>query len=125
MYHMNCWASIGAFEIWIQNTSQQVSFIYWTYIQYVRSLICKQLKILDNIFLFPSAQHIKKKNFVDELRKAVNPQYYKSTISEGAVVACIKMCKASTYVKSAESSNVLFTLVKSVVLDLKVSMLPM
>lgn len=76
--------------------------------------------LLTIISLSCSPQHHKKKNFVDELRKAVNPQYYRPTLSEGAVVACIRMCKASTYVKSAESSNVLFTLVKSVVLDLKV-----
>ena len=71
-----------------------------------------------------SQQHLKKKQFVDELRRAVNPSTYKQsqTLSEGAVVACVRMCKASTYIKTADSSNVLFTLVKSVVLDLKVYM---
>jgi len=67
-----------------------------------------------------SAQHVKKKQFVDELRKAVNPQNYKLALMEGAVTACVRMCKAFTYVKSTESSSVLLTLVKSVVLDLKV-----
>ncbi|KAF6025161.1 Nf1 [Bugula neritina] len=66
-----------------------------------------------------SAQHVKKKQFVDELRKAVNPQNYKLALMEGAVTACVRMCKAFTYVKSTESSSVLLTLVKSVVLDLK------
>lgn len=69
-----------------------------------------------------SAHHLKKKQFVDDLRKAVNPSSYKQSqvLSEGAVVSCVKMCKASTFIKTADSNNVLFTLVKSVVLDLKV-----
>ena len=57
---------------------------------------------------------------MDELRKAVNPQNNKPALIEGAVTACVRMCKAFTYVKSTESSSVLLTLVKSVVLDLKV-----
>jgi len=44
----------------------------------------------------------------------VNPQNYKLAL------ICVRMCKAFTYVKSTESSSVLLTLVKSVVLDLKV-----
>lgn len=79
--------------------------------------------LFDSIILhwcYFSAQHLKKKNFVDELRKAVNPQNNKTVLMEGAVTACVRMCKAFTYVKSTESSNVLLTLVKSVVLDLKV-----
>lgn len=67
-----------------------------------------------------SAHHAKKKQFVDELRKAVNPQNNKIALMEGGVTACVRMCKAFTYVKSTESSSVLLTLVKSVVLDLKV-----
>lgn len=67
-----------------------------------------------------SAHHAKKKQFVDDLRKAVNPQNNKLALMEGGVTACVKMCKAFTYVKSTESSSVLLTLVKSVVLDLKV-----
>ncbi|XP_067932931.1 neurofibromin-like [Watersipora subatra] len=66
-----------------------------------------------------STQHLKKKQFVDELRKAVNPQNNKLALIEGAVTACVRMCKAFTFVKSTENSSVLLTLVKSVVLDLK------
>lgn len=70
-----------------------------------------------------SAQHLKKKQFVDDLRRAVNPNNCKQSqvpLFEAAVVSCVRMCKASTFIKTADSSNVLFTLVKSVVLDLKV-----
>jgi len=72
-----------------------------------------------------SQQHQRKRQFVDELRKAINPTHYKQmqTLSEGAVVTCVRMCKASTYIRTADSTNVLITLVKSIVLDLKVGMI--
>jgi hypothetical protein len=33
---------------------------------------------------------MKKKQFVDELRKAVNPQNNKAALIEGAVTACVR-----------------------------------
>lgn len=65
-----------------------------------------------------SQQHLRKKQLYDDLRKAVNSQNFKQT-TEGAVVACVRMCKASTYIKTSDRTNVLYTLVKSIVLDLK------
>jgi len=70
-----------------------------------------------------SQQHLRKKQLYDDLRKAVNSQNFKQT-TEGAVVACVRMCKASTYIKTSDRTNVLYTLVKSIVLDLKVACVP-
>lgn len=66
---------------------------------------------------------MKKKHFFDELRKAVSNTANaskQSALSEGAIVACVRMCKASTYIKTADSSNILLVLVKSVYRDLQV-----
>lgn len=41
-------------------------------------------------------------------------------LTEAAAVTCVKLCKASTYINILDSNNVAFTLVQSVINDLKV-----
>ncbi|KAK2173204.1 hypothetical protein NP493_892g01057 [Ridgeia piscesae] len=67
-----------------------------------------------------SSQHIKKKLFIDELKKAITSHHGMSKqLTEGAAVTCVKLCKASTYINITDRTNVLFVLVQSVVQDLK------
>ncbi|XP_050410069.1 neurofibromin isoform X2 [Patella vulgata] len=67
-----------------------------------------------------SQQHMKKKQFIDEVKKAIGSHHgsYK-TLAEGAAVTCVRLCKASTYISINDRLNVLFTLVQSVIQDLK------
>ncbi|KAK2156732.1 hypothetical protein LSH36_206g01021 [Paralvinella palmiformis] len=65
-----------------------------------------------------SAQHMKKKNFIDELKRVLVSHTSKQLI-EGAAVTCVKLCKASTYINIKDRTNVLFLLVQSVVQELK------
>lgn len=66
-----------------------------------------------------STQHLKKKAFIDAMKKGVTPQASKQ-FTEASVIACVKLCKLSTYIPMTET-NVVFLLVQSVIADLKVS----
>ncbi|XP_064619782.1 neurofibromin-like isoform X5 [Lineus longissimus] len=68
-----------------------------------------------------SQQHLKKKQFIDEVKKALNIHHgsSKQVLIEGAAVTCVKLCKASTYINNKDCNNVLFVLVHSVIQDLK------
>ncbi|KAG6459574.1 hypothetical protein O3G_MSEX011449 [Manduca sexta] len=66
-----------------------------------------------------SPRHTKKKHFIDAVKRGLNPQNNSKQMIEAAVVTCVKLCKASTYLNIADSGNVTFVLVKSVINDLK------
>ncbi|KAJ0182942.1 hypothetical protein K1T71_000918 [Dendrolimus kikuchii] len=66
-----------------------------------------------------SPRHTKKKFFIDSVKRGLSPQNNSKQMTEAAVVTCVKLCKASTYLNIADSGNVTFTLVKSVKDDLK------
>ncbi|RZF46611.1 hypothetical protein LSTR_LSTR002943 [Laodelphax striatellus] len=66
-----------------------------------------------------SPRHSKKKLFIDSVRRAVSSPNNSKQLTEAAVVTCVKLCKASTYINNLDSSNVVFTLVQSVINDLK------
>ncbi|XP_048125392.1 neurofibromin isoform X7 [Alosa alosa] len=59
-----------------------------------------------------------KKHFVDNLRKALAGHGGSKQLTESAAIACVKLCKASTYVNWEDHSNI-FLLVQSIVVDLK------
>ncbi|XP_053223559.1 neurofibromin isoform X3 [Podarcis raffonei] len=61
---------------------------------------------------------INKKLFLDNLRKALSGHSGSRQLTESAAIACVKLCKASTYV-SWEDNSVIFLLVQSMVVDLK------
>lgn len=68
-----------------------------------------------------SPRHNKKKQFIDAVKRGVGPHSNSSKqLTEAAAVTCVKLCKASTYINILDSNNVAFTLVQSVINDLKV-----
>ncbi|KAG8587294.1 hypothetical protein GDO81_005630 [Engystomops pustulosus] len=59
-----------------------------------------------------------KKLFLENLRKALTGHGVGKPLTESAAIACVKLCKASTYV-NWEDNSVIFHLVQSLVIDLK------
>ncbi|KAM9801137.1 neurofibromin isoform 1-T1 [Neosynchiropus ocellatus] len=59
-----------------------------------------------------------KKIFLDNLRKALAGQGGSKQLMESAAIACVKLCKASTYINWEDHSTI-FLLVQSIVMDLK------
>lgn len=69
-----------------------------------------------------SPRYTKKKQFVDAIKRGIGPHGNSSKqLTEAAAVTCVKLCKASTYINILNPSNAAFTLVQSVIHDLKVS----
>lgn len=67
-----------------------------------------------------SPRHNKKKQFIDSVKRGVVPHGNSGKqLTEAAAVTCVKLCKASTYINILDSNNVAFTLVQSVINDLK------
>nr|XP_033778429.1 neurofibromin isoform X3 [Geotrypetes seraphini] len=61
---------------------------------------------------------INKKLFLENLRKALAVHGGSRQLTDSAVIACVKLCKASTYI-NWEDHSVIFHLVQSMVIDLK------
>eukprot|EP00063_Salmo_salar_P043838 XP_014018673.1 PREDICTED: neurofibromin-like isoform X9 [Salmo salar] len=59
-----------------------------------------------------------KKLFLESLRKALTGQGGSKQLTESAAIACVKLCKASTYINWEDHSGI-FLLVQSIVVDLK------
>ncbi|XP_049581582.1 neurofibromin isoform X11 [Syngnathus scovelli] len=59
-----------------------------------------------------------KKLFLDSLRKALAGQGGSKQLMESSAIACVKLCKASTYINWEDHSTI-FLLVQSIVMDLK------
>ncbi|THD27494.1 Neurofibromin [Fasciola hepatica] len=71
-----------------------------------------------------SPEHQKKKQFVDEVRKALSSHGHgsgggKPVLIEAALLAAVNLCKASTYININDRNNILFILVHSVYADLQ------
>ncbi|KAH9376387.1 hypothetical protein HPB48_014676 [Haemaphysalis longicornis] len=66
-----------------------------------------------------SARHLKKRQFIDSVKKALVPHGTSKQLTEAAAVTCVKLCKASTYINILDSNNVVFALVQVVINDLK------
>lgn len=66
-----------------------------------------------------SPRHIKKKHFMDGIKRGLTTHASSKQVTESAAIACVKLCKASTYINIADSSNVTFQLVQTVINDLK------
>ena len=54
-----------------------------------------------------SSRHTKKRQFIDSVRKALLPHGGGKTVTEAAVVTCVKLCKAATYINILDSNNVI------------------
>ncbi|XP_062578923.1 neurofibromin-like isoform X10 [Saccostrea cucullata] len=67
-----------------------------------------------------SQQIMKKKMFIDEVKKAIASHHGGSKqMIEGAAITCVRLCKASTYISINDRLNVLFSFVQSIINDLK------
>ncbi|CAF1273405.1 unnamed protein product [Rotaria sordida] len=71
-----------------------------------------------------SAEHLRKRNCIDTLKRQLHTQVLGKQHSAGgtesaAVVTFVKLCKVATYINNKDSNNVLFVLVQSVIGDLK------
>ncbi|XP_063562592.1 neurofibromin-like [Gorilla gorilla gorilla] len=62
--------------------------------------------------------NMNKKLFLDSLREALAGHGGSRQLTESAAIACVKLCKASTYI-SWEDNSVIFLRVQSMVVDLK------
>jgi len=72
-----------------------------------------------------SQEHLKKKNFLDTLKKVLTSHSSHSSSKQSsemaaAVISFVKLCKSATYINNKDSSNVLFVLVPSIMSDLKI-----
>lgn len=70
-----------------------------------------------------SPRHHKKKAFVDGIKKGLSSSSSSKQLTESAAIACVKLCKASTFINISDSTNVTFQLVQTVIKDLKVNSL--
>lgn len=66
-----------------------------------------------------SPKHIRKRQFIDCVKKALVPHSSHKQLTEAAAVASVRLCKASTYINILDRNNVVFALVQSVMGDLK------
>lgn len=69
-----------------------------------------------------SPRHHKKKAFVDGIKKGLSSSSSSKQLTESAAIACVKLCKASTFINISDSNNVTFQLVQTVIKDLKVNL---
>ena len=67
-----------------------------------------------------SPRHLKKKQFIDAIKKSLQSHgsSNKSMVEAGAIT-CVKLCKAATYINVLDSNNVIFSVVHTVINDLK------
>ena len=71
-----------------------------------------------------SAEHLRKRNFIDGLKRQLHVQlsgrqHSTGVMESAAVVTFVKLCKSATYINNKDSNNVLFIMVQSVIGDLK------
>jgi neurofibromin 1 len=67
-----------------------------------------------------SPKHLKKKTFIEGIKRGLCAHSSSSKqLTESAAIACVKLCKISTYININDSTNVTFQLVQSVINDLK------
>ncbi|KAI5740359.1 hypothetical protein M8J76_003040 [Diaphorina citri] len=67
-----------------------------------------------------SPRHDKKRSYIDAVKKFIGPHNSSDKPqTQAAVITCVKLCKASTYINNLDSNNVVFALVQSVINELK------
>ncbi|XP_055375510.1 neurofibromin [Condylostylus longicornis] len=59
------------------------------------------------------------KQFIETVKKSLGPHAPSKQVTESAAIACVKLCKASTYINTADSNHVIFKLVQYIMNDLK------
>lgn len=66
-----------------------------------------------------STRHVRKRLFLESVKKSLTSHSSSKQLTEAAAVSCVHLCKASTYINILDSNNVIFTLVQSIINDLK------
>ena len=67
-----------------------------------------------------SPRHLKKKHFIDVIKKSLQSHgSSKKDVVEAGAITCVKLCKAATYINVLDSNNVIFSVVQTVINDLK------
>lgn len=67
-----------------------------------------------------SVKNAKKRKFIEDVRKSLSPHSSSAKqMTEAAIVTCVKLCRASTYINQRDSNNCIFVLVQSVINELK------
>lgn len=56
---------------------------------------------------------------MEGIKKGLGAHASSKQLTESAAIACVKLCKVSTYINICDSNNVTFQLVQSVINDLK------
>ena len=107
-------------DTYAENNNKRKAYV-WP-LQILLLLLCP--KILEEVVNADSGapishNHIRKRNFIDNVKKALIPHSSSKQLTEAAAVTSVKLCKASTYINISDSNNVVFTLVQSVINDLK------
>ncbi|XP_055848107.1 neurofibromin isoform X2 [Episyrphus balteatus] len=59
------------------------------------------------------------KQFIESVKRGLGPHSPSKQVTESAAIACVKLCKASTYININDSNNVIFKLVQYIINDLK------
>ncbi|KPM02360.1 neurofibromin-like protein [Sarcoptes scabiei] len=107
-------------DLFAENNNKRKNFV-WP-LQMLLLLFCP--KILEEIVNADlgapfSSKHTRKRTFIENVKKSLVPHSSSKQLIEAAAVTCVKLCKASTYINILDSNNVIFTLVQSVINDLK------
>lgn len=107
-------------DSYAENNNKRKAFV-WP-LQILLLLLCP--KILEEIVNADAgapltSKHVRKKAFIDSVKKALVQHSSSKQLTEAAVVTSVKLCKASTYINILDRNNVVFTLVQSVINDLK------
>ncbi|XP_028855597.1 neurofibromin isoform X3 [Denticeps clupeoides] len=86
-------------------------------LQIILLILCPE--IIQNILkeVVEESKH-NKKLFLENLHKALTGHGGSKQLTESAAIACVKLCKASTYI-NWEDNSVIFLLVQTIVMDLK------
>ncbi|XP_037955193.1 neurofibromin isoform X2 [Teleopsis dalmanni] len=59
------------------------------------------------------------KQFIESVKRGLGPHSPSKQVTESSAIACVKLCKAATYINNNDSNNVVFKLVQYVINDLK------
>lgn len=59
------------------------------------------------------------KQFIESIKRGLGQHSPSKQVTESAAIACVKLCKASTYINNTDSNNVVFKLVQFFINDLK------
>ncbi|TNN01408.1 hypothetical protein fugu_010790 [Takifugu bimaculatus] len=105
-----------AFWNWVENYPDEFTMLYQRPQADMAEAAEKLFDLVDSFA--ESTKRKAAKQFLDSLRKALSGQGGSKQLMESAAIACVKLCKASTYINWEDHSTI-FLLVQPIVMDLK------